>query len=119
MKIHPNRIFNHLDSARLGVCRLLILGVDELLHILLTENLNAESLKNLKISIRLDGINNRLRKNLIELLVGDVSAVGLATVLDIIDNVIKLSLTKNGHSLHGRKNRFGVNSRLIILCETR
>ena len=119
MKIHPNWIFDHLGGTRLGICRLLILGLNKLLHILLTENLHAESLKNLKISIRLNGVNNRLRKDLIELFVGDVSAISLATVLDIIDNVVKLRLTKDGHSLHRRKDRLSINRRLIILSKTR
>lgn len=117
MKIHPDRVLDHLRGAGLRIGGLLALRLHPLLHVLLAEDLHAERLEDLEVSVGLDCVDDVGREDLIEFLVRDVAAVGLAAALDVVDDVVELGLAQNRHALHRRQH--GLDGQVVIGIETR
>ena len=119
MEVHADRVLNHLGGARLGIGRLLVLRLDPLLHVVLAQDLDAQGLQDLEVALGLNLVNDVLRKNLVELLVGDVAAVRLTAALHLVDHVVELGLAEDRHALHRRQHRLDVRARVLLGAEAR
>ncbi len=108
MQVHADRIFDQLALALLLLVRLLVLRLDPLLDIVFTQHLDAQGLQHVKILVGLDRIDDVGRKNLIELFVGDVTAIRLTAALDVSNDLVEFGLAQNRHALHRRQQRLGI-----------
>jgi len=119
VQVHADGIFDHLRRARLGVGRLLVLGFLPLRHVLFAQHLHAERLQDLQVAVGLDGVDDVLREDLVQLLVGDVAAVRLAAALHLVDDVVELGLAQDRHALHRRQHHVDVVRGVVAHVEAR
>ena len=119
MQVHADRILDHLGRAGLRIGGLQVLRLDPLLDVLLAQHLDAQGLEDLEVAVRLDGVDDVRRENLVELLVRDVPAVRLAAALDVVDDVVQLRLAQDRHALHRRQDRLRVERAVLVGREAR
>ena len=118
MQVHADRIFDHLRRTGLRIGRLGAFRLQVPLDIFFADHLHTQSLKDLQVLVGLNRIHDGGRQNLVQLLIGDVPAVGLAATLHVLNDVVEFGLSQNRHAFHGRKDGIGVGCvrRLVFSC---